>query len=76
MKPDLTSEERAMESLLLKEWRALIEKGVARHFIKIRNQSLFVFNKLHAKIQNQKLHLTSTDHTSLQNTKPSDQTSK
>ena len=30
VKPDLTSEERAIESLLLKERRALIEKGVGR----------------------------------------------
>jgi len=55
VKPDLTPEERAMESLLLKERKSLIEKGIGRQFIKIRNQSLFVFNKLHAKIQNQQL---------------------
>ena len=30
VKPDLTTEERAMESLLLKERRILIEKGVSR----------------------------------------------
>jgi len=52
VKPDLSPEERAMESLLLKEWRSLIEMGVARQF---SNKAYFVFNKLHAKIQNQQL---------------------
>ena len=55
VKPDLTAEERAMESLLLKERRALIEKGVSRQHIRIRNQSLIVHNKVHAKIQNSQL---------------------
>ena len=57
VKPDLSAEERAVESMLLKERRCLIEKGVARQFIKIRNQSLFVLNKLHAKVQNKQLQL-------------------
>ena len=47
VKPDLSPEERAMESLLLKEWRSLIEMGVARQF---NNKAYFMFNKLHAKI--------------------------
>ena len=55
VKPDLTAEERAMESLLLKERRALIEKGVSRQHIRIRNQSLIVHNKVHTKIQNSQL---------------------
>ena len=55
VKPDLTAEERAMESLLLKERRALIEKGVSRQHIRIRNQSLIVHNKVYAKIQNSQL---------------------
>ena len=55
VKPDLTAEERAMESLLLKERRILIDKGVSRQHIKIRNQSLIVLNKVHAKIQNSQL---------------------
>jgi len=45
VKPDLSPEERAMESLLLKERKSLIEKGIGRQFIKIRNQSLFVFSQ-------------------------------
>jgi len=58
VKPDLSDEVRAAESLLLKERRCLIEKGVARQYIKIRNQSLFELNKLHATVQNQRLQLT------------------
>ena len=38
VRPDLSPDERAMESLLLKERRSLIEKGVARQF-KITNQA-------------------------------------
>ena len=65
MKTDLSAEERAMESLLLKERRSLIEKGIGRQFIKIRNQSLFVFNKLHAKIQDQELQQVSAPSTTI-----------
>ena len=75
MKPDLTAEERVAESLLLKERRCLIEKGVARQFIKIRNQSLFVLNKLHATIQNQQLQLMSTLSATATKTPPPDQAS-
>ena len=35
VKPDLSAEEREMESLLLKERRSLIEKGIGRQFIKL-----------------------------------------
>jgi len=35
-KPDLSAEERAVESMLLKERRFLIEKGVSRQLIKIK----------------------------------------
>ena len=55
VKPDLTAEERAMEFLLLKERRILIDKGVSRQHIKVKNQSLIVHNKVHAKIQNSQL---------------------
>ena len=65
VKPDLSAEERAMESLLLKERRSLIEKGIGRQFIKIRNQSLFVFNKLHAKIQDRELQQVSAPSTTV-----------
>ena len=44
-----------MESLLLKERRTLIEKGISRQYIRIRNQSLIAHNKVHAKIQNSQL---------------------
>ena len=58
IKPDLTPEEKAIESLLLKERRSLIQKGFSRQHIKIRNQSLYVQNKLHASIRNSKLELS------------------
>jgi len=42
---------------MLLKGRFLIEKGVAWQFIKMRNQGLFVPNKLHAKVQNKQLQL-------------------
>ena len=36
VKPDLTYDERTIESLLLKERRSLIDKGISRQHIKIR----------------------------------------
>ena len=76
VKPDLTAEERVAESLLLKERRCLIEKGIARHpCIKIRNQSLFVLNKLHATIQNQQLQLMNTLSATATKMPPPDQAS-
>jgi len=40
------------ERLILKERRALIDKGTGRTSIKIRNDSLYIDNKLHCKISN------------------------
>ena len=57
VKPDLSPKERAAESLLLKEQKSLIEKGIGRQFIKIRNQNLLVFNKFYDKVQDQQLNL-------------------
>ena len=48
-----------MESLLLKEKRSLIEKGISRQHIKIRNQSLLVHDKVHTKILNYQLFIES-----------------
>ena len=55
IKPNLTAKERAMESLLLKERKRLIEQHVSGWHIRIGNQSFFVHNKVHAKIQNSQL---------------------
>jgi len=43
-KPDLLPEERAQESVLLKERWLLIQKGVERKQIKLRDETLFPFD--------------------------------
>ena len=50
IKPDLSPQERQRERLLLKERRCLINKGSERRYIKIRNDSLYLNNKLHCKV--------------------------
>jgi len=42
IKPDMTREERHIESLLLKERWTLIQNGIERKFIKIRSNKIFV----------------------------------
>jgi len=50
LKPDLTPEERAKESLLLKERWSLIHKGVEYKQIRMPNYSIFINNQLHCKV--------------------------
>ena len=50
IKPDLTPDERHKEKLLLKERRAVIDKGVERKEIKIRNECIFINNKFHCRV--------------------------
>ena len=51
-KPDMTRKERLIESLLLKERWSLIQSGMDRKFIRIRNNKIFVHNiKLHGQLQ-------------------------
>lgn len=52
IKPDLTPEERKIENLLLKERWSLIQLGFERKRIRIRNQSIFIDNKLYGQYQN------------------------
>jgi len=47
MKP---AQERQKERLLLKERRTLIDNGTERRYIKIRNDLLYLNNKLHYKV--------------------------
>ena len=54
IKPDMSWEQRLVESVLLKERWHLIQSGVARSSIKIRNTRLFVKNKLHGQVVNSK----------------------
>ena len=49
IKPDLSKEEREIEAVLLKERRSLINKGVSKKDIKIREKCLYIGRKLHGK---------------------------
>jgi len=49
IKPDLSPEELATESALLKERRALINQNVERKRIKMRNNVLYLDNKIYGK---------------------------
>ena len=50
VKPDLSAEERAIEGILLRERWALIQSGVQKNSIKIRNSGLFVDGTLHGSV--------------------------
>ena len=50
IKPDMTQEERLIESLLLKERWSLIQSGTERKAIRIRTNKIFVNNRLHGQI--------------------------
>lgn len=54
IKPDMSREQRLVEAVLLQERWHLIQSGVARNSIKIRNTRLFVKNKLHGQVINSK----------------------
>jgi len=62
IKPDMSAEERQMESLLLKERWALIQSGIERKVIRICSNKIFVHNKLHGQIINSSLVLTQSSH--------------
>ena len=55
IKPDFTPEDRARESMLLKERRSLIDKGVERKQIKLRSWGIYINDKPHCKIVDSKL---------------------
>jgi len=52
IKPDMSQEERQIESLLLKERWVLIQAGTECKVIKIRGTKIFFSNKLHGQIIN------------------------
>jgi len=58
IKPDMNSEERHTESLLLKERWSLIQREINRKLIKIRGNKIFVNNKLHGEVKNRNLVLS------------------
>ena len=55
IKPDMTPKQRETEAMLLGERWKLILDGTPRNDIKIKNQSLYVNGKLHARVVNSKL---------------------
>ena len=63
IKTDMTVEEKKIEGLLLKERWELLQKGIDRSQIKIRQNNLYINDKLHARVLDAKLHtLSSTKH--------------
>ena len=65
IKPDRSSDERLKDSILLKERWKLIQSGISRKEIKIRNDRLFVHNKLYGKIFDSVFHPSSSDHVTI-----------
>jgi len=55
IKPDLSPAKRAIESVVLKERYSLIQTGVNRNQIKLRNNRIFVNGKLHGEVFNRVL---------------------
>jgi len=58
----LKPEDRAKESLLLKERWSLIQKGTERKLIKLHNYSVFVNGQLHCKVVGSQLEFQSSNH--------------
>lgn len=52
IKPDMTKEERKIESILLQERRKLIQSGTTSSFIKLRGTSLYVNSKKVGSVRN------------------------
>ena len=52
VKPDLSPEERHIESLLLKERRLLIDKGTDRGLMKLHRNCLYVSGRIHCRVKN------------------------
>ena len=65
VKPDMSPERRNIESKLLKERYKLIQQGISRKSIKIRNTQLYVNNQLHGQVKDLVFQLASvTGHSS------------
>ena len=54
IKPDMSKEERDTESILLSERWKLLQSGIDRKLIKIRNKQIFVNNQLHGSVHDSK----------------------
>ena len=55
-KPDMTAEERNIESILLKERWNLIQKGYPRKVIKVRSTYIYVNNQSYGRVIDSKFH--------------------
>ena len=51
IKPDMSRDERASEAAFLKERWNLIQEGTDRKFIKLRNNEIYINNKLHGRLE-------------------------
>ena len=69
IKPDMTTEERDNEKILLNQRWLLIQKGINRKQIKIRGINIFVNNKLYGRLSQGQFHL-SENPSSLDNPNP------
>ena len=71
VKPDMTPEQRSIESKLLKERYNLIQQGFSRRNIKTRNSRLYVSDRLYGEVKNSVFQLSSeTSHSSPRVRKP------
>ena len=61
IKPDLSPEQRLRESILLKERWKLIQDGTERKDIRIKNNGLYVHNKLYGRLVNSVFHPSLND---------------
>ena len=52
IKPDMSKEQRKVESVLLYERRKLIQSGIVSKCIRLKGDSLFVNNKKHGSVVN------------------------
>ena len=59
IKPDMTQEQRKIESVLLKERWNLMQSGVSRTAIKIQGSNLYVTKKPHGRVVNSRFEPTS-----------------
>ena len=58
IKPDISPEEKATESLLLKEQRNLIASGIDKQFIRIRRNHIYISHSQHGEVTNGVFQLT------------------
>ena len=61
IKPDLSQEQRNQETVLMRERWNLIQSGIPRNEVKLRNARLYVKNKLHGSVVDS-LFVLASDH--------------